>query len=57
MTIRNPSGIAGWGIRPVSAKIPNPTVRRTAKIAVGILSRSDVPMDLELMSILFVLLP
>lgn len=41
------SGIAGWGIRPVSANIPNATVKITANTAEGMFKSCAWPIELE----------
>ena len=42
-----PSGIAGWGMRPVFAKMPNIMVRIMAKMAAGILRSWDCAIELR----------
>jgi hypothetical protein len=43
----NPSGIEGWGIRPVSANIPNEIVSMTLNTADGMFRSCALAMDLD----------
>jgi hypothetical protein len=46
MTIMKKSGMAGWGMRPVSAKIPNVIVKTTANTADGMFKSWAWPIEL-----------
>lgn len=47
MTIMKNSGMAGWGMRPVSANIPKVIVKITANTADGMFKSRASPIELR----------